>query len=80
MIISEALYAEIVRKQIIPIRFEHYVASGWLGRLINDLECYEGTSDEVLKNEFSRILTAISKTEGRLLSRNNFNLAPIFTV
>ena len=70
---SEAQYASHLQRHIIPLKYEEYQPTGWLGLMINSLLYYEVQTDELMMKNLPKIIKAIERQtlgedpEGELL-------------
>ena len=59
--LSEAQYAQSLKKNIIPLRYEQYKPTSWLGLMINALLYYDVQSEESMMKNLPAIKRALDK-------------------
>ena len=57
--LTEAEYASFLDKPIIPLKFDDCKATGLIARIINEHECYDVKTDELLKESLPKVKTAL---------------------
>ncbi|XP_072045055.1 NLR family CARD domain-containing protein 4-like [Amphiura filiformis] len=58
---KEAQYGDYLKKPIIPLKYEEYQPTGWLGLLINPLLYYDVQTDETMMQELPKIVKAVEQ-------------------
>ncbi|XP_072045722.1 NLR family CARD domain-containing protein 4-like [Amphiura filiformis] len=56
---KEAQYGAFLQRRIIPLKYEDYQPTGWLGLMINSLLYYEVHTDEIMMENLPKIIKAI---------------------
>lgn len=76
---TEAQYASKCQKQIVPLKYENYEPSGWLGFMISQLLYYDVQTDEAMTEHLPSIIRAfdkrgVSRRSGEILLRLAYRL------
>ncbi|XP_072045127.1 NLR family CARD domain-containing protein 4-like [Amphiura filiformis] len=58
---KEAQYGDYLKKPIIPLKYEEYQPTGWLGLLINPLLYYDVQTDETMMQELPKIIKDVEQ-------------------
>ncbi|XP_072049656.1 uncharacterized protein [Amphiura filiformis] len=58
---KEAQYANILKKHIVPLKYEEYMPTSWLGLMINALLYYDVQTEESMMKNLPSIIRAMDK-------------------